>query len=260
MRYAGAPKAAIARLRKGDLGVDQNLFPWTGEFFLGLRLSEGLHEKEAGRFRVNADALPELIQDIDGWHIAGKLGTDDGFGRRRLVGCLATLLPPVDPKGASVLAGLFAGATLTEVDRQQWLEVPASDEAKALLANWTILFTDSIAARPRRNMLHVSPFYAALFADLMPAHSKQRLLTLCRPAMCPLLALLHWDWLYAPIKKGMRILPFPDALPFGCSRRTFYRHGWKRDELHWKAVHMGLLGVDQKLRGRMKDWFAQHRH
>jgi hypothetical protein len=64
----------------------------------------------------------------------------------------------------------------------------------------------------------------------------------------------------SPIKKGMRILPLADALPFGCSRRTFYRRGWKRDELHWQAVHMGILSVDQRLRVRVNDWFEQHRH
>jgi hypothetical protein len=206
-----------------------------------------LQEKEAGRFRVDANAHPELVEDIANWHIAGKLGSDDGFGRRRLVGCLATLLPPVDPIGASVLAGLFAGARLIEIDEEQWFEFSASDQAKALLDSWTILYEPSNAIRTNKNMLRVSPFYAALFADLMPAHSKQRILSLRRPAMCPLLALLYWDWLYSPIKPNERILPFPNALPFGCSRRTFYRRGWKRKELHWKAVHMGLLSVDQQL-------------
>ena len=39
MRYAGAPKAAIARLRQGNLGINDRLGCWTGEFLLGLRLS-----------------------------------------------------------------------------------------------------------------------------------------------------------------------------------------------------------------------------
>src|ERR1039458_4992156 len=125
---------------------------------------------------------------------------------------------------------------------------------------WTILFTNSTAVRPGRNMLRISPFYAALFADLMPAHSKQRLLTLRQPAVCPLLALLYWDWLYASLKPGMRILPYADALPFGCSRRTFYRRGWKREKLHWQAVHMGILSVDQRLWVRINHWFESHQH
>ena len=260
LRYAGAPKAAIARLQKGNLDIEESLRPWTAEFFLGLRLSGGLQEKELGRFRVDATALPELVEDIAQWHIAGKLGTDDGFDRRRLVGCLATQLLPVDPMGASVLAGLFAGARLIKTAGEQWLEFPASDQVKTLLDTWTILYEPAKGARTKKNMLRTSPFFAALFVGLMPNCSRERILSLRQPAMCPLLALLHWDWLYAPIEKGMRILPFADALPFGCSRRTFYRLGFKRDELHWKAVHMGLLGVDQKLRVRMNDWFEQHRH
>ena len=258
MRYAGAPKAAIARLQKGDLGIEESLRPWTAEFFLGLRLSGGLQEKEMGRFRIDATALPELVEDIATWHIAGKLGTDDGFGRRRLVGCLATQLLPVDPMGASVLAGLFAGARLIKTAGEQWLEFPASDQVKTLLDTWTILYEPSNGTRMKKNMLRVSPFFAALFVGLMPNRSKERILSLRRPAMCPLLALLHWDWLYAPIKKGMRILPFADALPFGCSRRSFYRRGFKRDRLHWQAVHMGILSVDQKLRVRIRHWFESH--
>lgn len=56
----------------------------------------------------------------------------------------------------------------------------------------------------------------------------------------------------------MRILPFADALPSGCSRRTLYRRGWKRKELLWKADAVWRLGVDQKLRVRLHDWFQLH--
>jgi hypothetical protein len=258
MNYVGAPKTSIARLRQGNLGIEDKLRPWTPEFFLGLRLSEGLQEKEIGRFRIDVSALPELVEDMAKWHIAGKLGTDDGYGRRRLVGCLATLLPAVDPMGASVLAGLFAGARLIKIAGEQWLEFPVSDQVKSLLDSWTILYEPSSGTRMKKNMLRVSPFFAALFADLMPNCSRERILNLRRPAMCPLLALVYWGWLYSPIKKGMRILPYADALPFGCSRRTFYRQGWKRKELHWKAVHMGILSVDQRLRVHLNDWFNRH--
>jgi hypothetical protein len=258
LHYAGAPRSAIDRLRMGDLGIENEMRPWTPEFFLGLRLSGALQEKEAGRFRIDATAPPELVEDISKWHIAGKLGTDDGFGRRRLVGCLATLLPPADPEGESVLAGLFAGARLIEIDREQWLEFAASDQVKSLLDSWTILYEPSIGTKTKKNMLRASPFFAALFADLMPNCFRERILILRRPAMCPLLALLHWDWLYSPLKTHTRILPFADALPYGCSRRTFYRRGWKRKELHWQAVHMGILSVDQRLWVRINHWYESH--
>jgi hypothetical protein len=259
LHYAGAPKSAIHRLRMGDLGIEAEMRPWTPEFFLGLRLSGALQEKEAERFRIDATAHSELGEDIGQWHIAGKLGADDGFGRRRLVGCPATLLPPVDPQGESVLAGLFAGANVIEIDGEQWLEFAASDQAKALLDSWTILYSPSKATRTKRNMLRVSPFYAALFANLMPMHSQRRALGIRKPAMCPLLPQLYWNWLYAPIKPNKRILPFADALPFGCSRRTFYRKGWKREKLHWQAVHIGILSVDQRLWVRINHWYESHR-
>ena len=257
LHYAGAPRSAIARLRQGNLGIENEMRPWIADFFHGLCLSGALQEKETGRFRIDTTAHPELAEDIGGWHIAGRLGTDDGFGRRRLVGCLATLLPPVDPLGESVLTGLFAGARLIEIDGEQWFEFPASDQVKSLLDSWTILFEPSHGAGTKKNMLRASPFFAALFVGLMPNCSKQRILSLRRPATCPLLALLYWDWLYK--KPGMRILPFADSLPFGCSPRTFYRRGWKRKELLGKAVTAGLFGVDQKLRIRLHDWSQSQR-
>jgi hypothetical protein len=259
LRYAGAPQAALTRLRNGDLGIEENLGLWTAEFFLGLTLSGGLQEKETGRFRIDTAAHPELAEDIAQWHIAGKLGNDYGFGRRRLVGCLATQLPTKDPVGASVVAGLFAGARLRSIAGECWLELPDNEAVRQLLEKWSIRFSSSQRIR-RQDYLNVSPFYAALFADLMPAHSQQRILGIRKPAMCPLLPVLYWDWLYSPLRPGMRILPFADALPFGCSRRTFYRRGWKRDELHWKAVHMGLLSVEQLLRVRLHHWIESHQH
>jgi hypothetical protein len=258
MQYVGAPKTAIARLRQGDLGIEDKLRPWTPEFFHGLRLAGALSEKEPGRYRVDVKCHPELAVDISEWKIAGRLGNNDGFGRRRLTGCLATLMPVQDPFGTSVIAGLLAGARRRHVDGEEWLELPDNEAVNNILENWTILRRPSRCARGR-NFLQVSPFYAALFIDAMPTHSQQRILSIRKPAMSPALAVFYWEWLFGPISKGMRILPFADALPFGCSRRTFYRRGWKRRKLHWMAVEAGLLGVDPRLRVRLNNWFESHR-
>lgn len=259
MRYAGAPKAAIARLRQGRLGIEDKLGCWTGEFFHGLKLANALAEKEPGHYRIDTRIHSELVADIKDWILAGRLGRPDRDGRRRLIACpAATHLPAEDPEGAGVIAGLFAGARISKIDGEQWCELPATEATRRLLEEWSVLHSPSRRIC-RREYLKVSPFYAQLVAELMPEHSRMRIRSIRNPAMCPLLPILYWEWLYAPISKGMRILPFPDALPFGISRRTFYRHGWRRSELHRRAVlEVGILRVDPRLRKQMHGWFEQH--
>lgn len=260
MLCVGAPRAAMKRVRMGNLGIEDQIKPWTAEFFQGLKLAGALSQKEPGRFRIDAKSHPELVVDISEWKIAGSLGNDDGFGRRRLVGCLpATYLPVQDPASASVIAGIFAGARLSSVAEENWLEVPDVDEVKKVLQSWTILNHPSRDIR-RRSHIRVSPFFAALFTELMPQHSQKRILGIRDPALSPDLALLYWEWMFRPVKRGMRILPFADALPFGCSRRTFYRRGWRRKELHRIAVQeYGIVGVDSRLGARLRGWFESHK-
>lgn len=259
MRDAGAPKAAIERLCQGHLGIEGKLGRWTGEFFLGLKLSRAFSEKEAGHYRIDPRHHPELVADIQDWVLAGRLGRPDRDRRRRLVGCLAaTHLPAEDPQGAGVIAGLFAGARLSLIDGEQWFELPDDDGIKQLLASWTILHYPSRRIQ-RRDFIRVSPFHAALFADLMPARSQERALNVKKSAMCPLLPLLYWEVGFSLLKKGMCLLPFADALPYGCSRRTFFRRAWRRKGLHRKAVlELGILSIDPRLKNRMHHWFEKH--
>lgn len=259
MRDAGAPKAAIERLSQGHLGIESKLGCWTGEFFRGLKLCRAFAEKEAGHYRLDPKHHPELVADVQDWVLAGRLGRPDRDGRRRLVGCLAaTHLPADDPQGAGVIAGLLAGARLSEIGGEHWFELPEDEGVKQFLDAWTILHYPSRRIQ-RRGFIRVSPFYAALFADLIPERSRERILNVRKPAMCPALPILYWEWLFSRIKDGMSTLPFAEALPFGISRRTFYRHGWRRRVLHRKAVlELGILSVDHRLRSRMEQWFDDH--
>src|ERR1039458_4418329 len=259
MRYAGAPKTAIERLRQGKLGIDDKLGCWTGDFFLGLKLSRALAEKEIGRYRIDSKLHPELVSDIQNWILAGRLGAADRDGRRRLIACPAARhLPAENPQGDGVLAGLFAGARLSKIGGESWLELPDEEPVRRLLTDWTILHYPSRRIE-RRSYLKVSPFYAPLVADLIPEHSRMRILNIRKSAMCPALPIFYWEWLYSIVKEGMTTLPFADALPFGISRWTFYRHGWRRYGLHRKAVlELGILTVDPRLRKRMEQWFERH--
>jgi len=175
MRYAGAPKAAISRLRQGNLGIEAKLGCWTGGFLLGLKLAGALVEKEPGRYRIDGKLHPELVSDIQSWVLAGRLGAADQDGRCRLIACPAVAhLPADDRQGAGVVAGLFAGARLTEIGGERWLELPADERNRQLLDAWTILNSPSRQIQ-HRNYIKVSPFYAPLFADLMPERSRERI-------------------------------------------------------------------------------------
>jgi len=259
MRYAGAPRAAIARLREGKLGIDDKLGCWTGDFFLGLKLSGALAEKEPGRYRIDSKLHPELVSDIQNWILAGRLGAADRDGRRRLIACpAARYLPAEDRQGAAVIAGLFAGARLSEIGGERWLEMPDDERTRQLLDSWTILHSPSRRIQ-RRSYLKVSSFYAPLFANLLPERSRERILGIRNPALCPLLPILYWELSFSMVMDGMTVLPFADALPFGISRRSFFRHGWRRKELHRKAVlDYGILSVDPRLKNRMHRWFEEH--
>ena len=153
---------------------------------------------------------------------------------------------------------MFAGARLSEINGEFWLELPDDAHTRQILTAWTILHYPSRLIN-RRNYIKVSPFYAPLFADLMPEHSRVRILRIQNPAMCPLLPILYWDWLFSMLKERMPVLPFADALPYGISRRSFFRHGWRRKGLHRQAVlEVGILTVDPRLRNRLENWFEEH--
>jgi hypothetical protein len=126
------------------------------------------------------------------------------------------------------------------------------------LDSWTILHFPSRRIQ-RRNFIKVSPFYAPLFTDLMPERCRERILGIRNPAMCPLLPILYWELSFSMVMDGMTVLPFADALPFGISRRSFFRHGWRRKGLHRRAVlEVGILSVDSRLRNLMEQWFEEH--
>ncbi len=259
MLSAGAPKAAIARLRQGNLNIDDRLGCWTGGFLHGLKLSGAIAQKEPGRYRIDSKLHPEVVGDIQNWSLAGRLGSADRSGRHRLIACPAvTHLPPEDPVGADVVAGLFAGARLSLIHGEHWLELPDNERTRQLLTDWTILHYPSRQIH-HRTFIKVSPFYAPLFANLLPEHSRERILGIKKAAMCPLLPILYWEMRFSLLEKGMPVLPFTNALPFGISRRSFYRHGWRRKDLHRRSVlEVGILSVDSRLRKLMAQWFDEH--
>ena len=195
----------------------------------------------------------ELVADLEGMHVTGVFESRPTLsGLRRLRRCPSMYLPLEEPDCPSVLAGVFAGAVMREVDGESWLDLPGSDGIQELLGRWTIhCVPQSHRGDP---VLRVSPFYAALVAHLMPPHSRERILSVQIAGGCPFLAVVYWQM--AMNRRFMRYMPFHDALPFGCSKATFFRRGWRRKEL-WRIASctMGITGVAPRLRALMVRWF-----
>lgn len=255
----GGVKAVWNRIRKGGLEIDDQLSPWTGGFWHGLQMARALRPPMDGshRWQIWERTHRELLADLEQVPFPIRLESRAGRnGVRRLSRCLSSYLPPSDPLGADVVAGLFTGGVLHEIDGEQWVALPASPSAQEILAAWSIRSTPMTFRR--RDWIRISPFYAALFADLMPPRSASRILGLRRAAQCPILPAIYWD--HAMRQVGMPVLPFGTALPFGCSLRTFRRRGWQRGELHRMGLEFGITHVDRRLRIVIRKWFERALH
>ena len=258
MQTLGGVRAVLSRVARGGLGVEEHMRVWTPGFLCGVQMSGALR-REGNAWSVWARTHRELLSDMEAMPLPHRLEPKAGRnGLRRLRRCPAMLLPPSNPQGAHVVAGLLAGAVLREGKQGQWLELPATSEVMSLLEGWTILCSRQRLFRGEAR-IGVSPFYAALFAHMMPPNSRGRILGSDRPAMCPLLPALYWEWAFC--RRGQRMLPSKDALPFACSRRTCFRRGWSRKDsrLHQQAIEAGICHIDPRLRELMAKWFGEHR-
>jgi hypothetical protein len=245
------------RIEQGGLEIIRELGLWRPEFLHGLKLAGALHKDSGRGWAIWSKRHKDLLRDFEELPFPHKLENTSGRnGLRRLRRCPLSYLPAADPEGASVLAGLFASARICSRERERWLELPGKPEITSILDHWTVAYWPSRVYRGNA-IVQIPPFYAALFAHLMPVHSATRILSLRRTAMSPMLAQIYWDRQFS--RKGKRILPFADALPFGCSKRTYYRLQWKRRKLHWKAVlELKILSLDVRLLDLMRRWFDEH--
>jgi hypothetical protein len=61
----------------------------------------------------------------------------------------------------------------------------------------------------------------------------------------------------AMAKRGQTYMPYPDALPFGISKATFFRRGWRRRDLHKSGwLELGIR-ITPQLRELMVEWFQK---
>lgn len=245
-------RRVYGRIKAGDL----NLPPrgcWNGAFFSGLRLSHALRLRTGRTWEIYEPTHRELLGDLEAMPLPHRLEAKAGRNRiRRLRRCPATFLPSSDGSPADQLAGLFAGSSIRKIAGQSWLELPGTDQVKALLDDWAIPFCFSRSCFGRERIV-ISPFYAALVAHHMPHRSAERILRIKKPALCPLLPAVYWDLVFS--QPYRRYPPFSGCLPFACSRSTYCRNGIRRKQLHRSAVvEQGIMRVDAKLRGLMSEW------
>ena len=149
------------------------------------------------------------------------------------------------------MAGLFAGAVLRDGGDGAWLELPDNEEVRAVLNEWGMPFLPFERPKGRR-IVHISPLFAMLVVHLMPPHSAKRIRAIKKAGGCPFLSVVLWEM--AMSRMGRRYMPFPSALPFGCSKATFFRHRWRRRDLH-KAGWLELgIHMSTALRELLVEW------
>ena len=133
------------------------------------------------------------------------------------------------------------------------MELPDTPAVRSLLDDWGIPAKDT--RRNGRGWLWVSPLFAMLVVHLMPPRSAGRIRAVRKAGGCPFLSVVLWQM--AMTAKGRRYMPFPDALPFGCSKATFFRRRWRRRDLN-KAGWLELgIRITPKLRELLVDWFGR---
>jgi hypothetical protein len=248
-------RKALGRIAEGSLGIEDRIGPWNGSFWAGLRMSGAIRKGPGTEWIIWEPAHRDLVADIEAMPLMHRLEPRASrSGQRRLRRCYATLLPPEDATGRSLIAGLFAGAVMRGDSGEQWLELPAGGDVQAILLDWGIPFLPRERQKGRSVVL-VSPLFAMLVAHLMPPRSAGRIRTVRKAGGCPLLPAILWKM--ALSVKGRRRVPFPDAVPFGISRASQFRRGWNKLDLH----RMGWLDygirVPPKLRELLVDWLRR---
>ena len=247
-------KLTIERISQGNLGIEDKLGVWTGEFWCGLKLSGALKKSVGTEFVIWEKGHGDLIEDLIEMPLMKRLEpTASRSGLRRLRRCYAAYLPPVDPLGAAVLAGLLTGAALHEANDETWLNVPDNEAVRAFLNGWGLPFRT--ARLHGRNRLLVSPLFGVLVAHLMPPHSARRMLAIKRAGDCPYLSAVLWEM--ALSRRYCPYMPFATALPYGCSKATFFRKGWHRADLH-KAGWLSFgIRISDRFRAVLVTWYER---
>lgn len=257
-RYTGGIVGTWDRIKEKNPFSDGELGIWNADFCHGLKRSGALtrHPLYPRRWVIRpAGTRPWLENDLENMpfgRLSRRTDCQHGYSERRLTRCPLMDLHPQNPTGASAMAGLLAGGRILLHKEENWVSLPDNEDVVGLLDDWSIPCSRE-TVRGRRKVL-VSPFFAALLSHHMPEQSASNFIRLTKPGLCPMLPCIYWHRAFG--RKYARTMPFPTALPYGCSRSTLTRRGWNRKKL--EEIGLGRLGitrVDPRLREVMLTWF-----
>lgn len=229
--------AVRSRIQKGKLGIPP---PWNGDFVLGLKVSGAAREaKRPFDYLIYISSVKraefnKALEDASFAFIR--------YDHRYIGAPLFSWYPPETKDGPSVMAGIFAGSTY----RDGRVEIRSSDLVKELLDLWTIRYEE------KGCLLVVSAYYAMLFASYMPKAFSAPLLKMAYAEDCPLLPAMYWERLFQ--RKGERLLPHPNILPYGVSKGTLESRKWTREWLSKTSREVGVYNVYSGLRDEMGRW------
>jgi hypothetical protein len=232
-------------------GLDDDVVPWTGGFWHGLKLSGAL-VTHGGHPRFQPGRT-WLAEDMERLPFPGELSPADAQGRRWLIRCSAWRLPVANRLGVDVLAGLLAGSIQEEHGDGVWLKVPRTETVSRVLDWW------GVSRRAESDKLLISPFYGVLVSSWMPAASASAMLVQ-RAGGCPLLPLAIWEAAFGAIRvRDLYLLPDRAwALPYACSDATRKRRRWTRDFLHRAATILGVAHVTPEMHQLLQTWRARN--
>ena len=252
-KHAGGLKGCVARAREG--GWEPAGGTWSRDFVHGLRLAGALRRRDsAGSFYVPFPAKRRWLAEEIGAGLpvscsgGGEFAVASGLPGYSVRGFYLAEMPPADPCGAGVVAGMMAGSLKVRKADGLWLAMRRTDEAEWVLGRWTVAHKVGKGLTKWNGVILVSPFYAGVFRWRMPGKARLWMEGTVKPALCPLLPMAMWQMAFGT-GGGM---PFPGALPWGRGRMAASRMGIGLKGLRRAALDQcGVTGVYSGLRDEM---------
>ena len=256
-RHSGGASGCLAQVREGGWEPAEGT-PWTRDFVHGLELSGAMRRRgDAGAFYVPFPRRRTwLVREIEsGLPVAcskGKvLKVSSHVDALVVSGFYLGEMPPSDPCGAGVLAGMLAGSLKVRKADGLWLAMRKSDEAEWVLGRWTVAWATGKGNTKWNDRILVSPFYAAVMRRRMPDRARLWMDGTVKPALCPLLPMAMWQMCFRGEGESWG-MPFPGALPWGRGRREAARLGLGLKGLRRAVLERcGITGVGGLLRDEM---------
>ena len=259
-------KKIWARIKEGNLGIEDDLGIWTPSFCLGLKSGGQFRHKFVNVYQFNVSLMESLYIDLLEIKIPIKVDKRYKVNGRVFSGISRCPFFEYGCKKVNekeYLAGLFSGAEIININGEEWYFIIDRNDglinrSKEILNGWKIVFDEHIVEKrvklKKRAIkgIIVSPFYGALFFGNMPVHSASRALNFTNPGYCPSLPYIYWNMIR---KNGERKVPSKkDILPFSHSYATYYNNGLKEKDWRKKGIDIGIIGMSDELRNMLFEW------